>query len=172
MKKGNIKPVIVLLNLIVVLFLVLVITNSPKSNTHKFKLIGYSMYPGLNSGNRIKIDYDYYVKNSILKGDIVAIKFQTRDETLIKRVIALPGDKFEIKDNSIYLNGKPLVEPYVGDVQIDLEGVMLLEKQLERYDGHVPINSFIVLGDNRAASFDSTDFGVVDKEQIVGKVII
>ena len=171
MKKTNAKPIIVLLSLMLILFLILAIENFPKSNKHKLKLTGYSMYPSLNPGDKITVDHDYYLDNDILRGDIVAIKFKTRDEILIKRVIALPGDKFDIKDNSIYLNRELLLEPYLGDVQIDSEGMLLLESQLKRYEGYVPINSYIVLGDNRAVSFDSSDFGIIDEEQIVGKAI-
>ena len=171
MKKGNVTPIIVLLHLIAVLFLILVFLNFPESNTQKFKIVGYSMYPSLTAGGKIKVDYDYYIDNNILRGDVVAIKFKTRDEVLLKRVVALAGDKFEIKDDLIYLNDKILLEPYLGDVQIDAEKALILKAQLDAYNGYVPMNSFIVLGDNRAASFDSADFGIIDRKQIVGKVI-
>jgi len=157
MKKSNFKPIFILSVLIVVLFMVLLFLNV--FPIQKIRIIGYSMYPALESGENINIDYDY---DEISRGDIVAIKFKTRDEVLIKRVIALPQDKFEIKNNLIYLNGKLLNEPYAGDTSI-------LQKQLKAYDNYVPLNSYIVLGDNRQASFDSSDFGIVDKTQIIGK---
>ena len=134
-----------------------------------FRVIGYSMHPSLDPGQEINIDSEYYNHNEIARGDIVAVKFKTRDDFLIKRVIALPGDKLEIKDNHLYLNDKLLIEQYVSGAQINATMARVLKSQLESYNNYVPFNSYVVLGDNRETSFDSKDFGVVDRFQIVGK---
>ena len=77
----------------------------------------------------------------------------------IKRVIALPGETVEIKDGFVYINGKPLSEPYV------LDPPRYTMKQLE-----VPKGYCFVLGDNRDNSNDSHIWGPLPRDNIIGKV--
>lgn len=84
------------------------------------------------------------------------------NERLIKRVIGLPGDKVDIKEGFVYINDIKLDEPYAKGIteQKDLELPVT-----------VPENSLFVIGDNRAVSRDSRDFGCVDYDKIEGKAI-
>jgi signal peptidase I len=99
------------------------------------------------------------------RGEIVVFESLTSaDETLIKRVIGLPGDTVEIRNGAVYMNGLPLDEPYVyGQLS---ECIRVCE----------PItlapNSYFVMGDNRVVSLDSRSFGPVPAEKIVGKVLL
>lgn len=80
--------------------------------------------------------------------------------TLIKRVIALPGDRFHLIEGQIFINGVLLDEPYV-------QGVTQGEMDLV-----LPENNYLVLGDNRESSLDSRDatVGFVDGKDIHGTV--
>ena len=86
--------------------------------------------------------------------DIVVI--QTSQSKIIKRVIGLPGETIEYKDNKLYINDKEIEDPYPSQVTGDIE------KQI------IPNNTYYVLGDNRTDSVDSRILGPIDKDKILG----
>lgn len=87
------------------------------------------------------------------------------ETSFIKRVIGLPGDHVEVKDNVVYLNGQRLNEPYLdAGVQTTSEGGMFTDIVVP--DGYV-----YVLGDNRSNSGDSRRFGCVPIGKIEGKAV-
>ena len=84
----------------------------------------------------------------------------------IKRVIGLPGDHVEIKDNHVYINGSVYNEDYIPNTvktNMNLGGIC--------DDVVVPEGCVYVLGDNRTASIDSRKFGCVPVGKIEGKVV-
>jgi len=88
-----------------------------------------------------------------------SIGLRTPESDLIKRVIGLPGETVEIRNNSIYINGNPIDEPYlpVGLVMRD------------QGPWEVPDGRYFVMGDNRNSSNDSRVFGAIDRGRIVGR---
>lgn len=86
--------------------------------------------------------------------DIVVI--QTSQSKIIKRVIGLPGETIEYKDNKLYINDKEVADPYPSQVTSDIE------KQI------IPNNTYYVLGDNRTDSVDSRILGPISKDKILG----
>jgi signal peptidase I len=82
-------------------------------------------------------------------------------ETFVKRLIALPGDRWREQDGYIYLNGKRLDEPYVKPDRRDQETIP--EKT-------VPKGQYLMLGDNRASSCDSRRWGTVPRKNLIGPV--
>lgn len=104
---------------------------------------------------------------SIFINDILLkLHKQFRRNRLIKRVIAVPGDTVEIRDNILYVNGEPQNEPYA---RVDpLENTVLngeLEKTL------VLPGELFVMGDNRGQSLDSRSFGKIDMSWVEGKAV-
>lgn len=98
-------------------------------------------------------------------GDICA--FSYNNKTLIKRVIAGPGDYVNMNmEGTVFVNGKELSEPYISS------------KSLGFSDTDFPIqleeDQWFVLGDNRASSLDSrnSQIGLINSEQIIGRVIL
>jgi signal peptidase I len=128
------------------------------------KVQGNSMQPTLSSG-----DFALLLKTSsnIKTGDIIVLEKELTKEHLIKRVIASEGQKIEIEDNQVKLDGVLLTEDYL----IDYSGLedFTYGNGLIRYI--VPENHFFVLGDNRLNSQDSRQLGLVQKENILGKVV-
>ncbi|WP_338630490.1 signal peptidase I [Clostridium baratii] len=101
-----------------------------------------SMVPTLNPGNRI-IATRVYKPSNLKRGDIVIFKSDELKETLIKRLIGLPGDEIKFEGTSVYVNGEKIEEPYIKN-NMDFEG-----------EYKVPEGRYFFLGDNRSNSYDS-----------------
>ena len=114
------------------------------------KIPSESMYPTIKIGDRAMVTKIYNYSN-LKRGSVVVfesreIKDPTtgKDETLIKRLIGLPGDKIDVKeDNSVWVNGTKLDEPYVKNPGGKTGSFK------------VPAGSYFFMGDNRTSSFDS-----------------
>ena len=87
-------------------------------------------------------------------------------DSYIKRVIALPGDKVEIKDGNVYVNDEKLQEDYLAG------GVTTSAKVKGLDDFRVPQNCVFAMGDNRGHSTDCREFGCIPLEKIESKVAI
>lgn len=93
-------------------------------------------------------------------GDVVVFLYQEqpRERDFIKRVIAVPGQTVEVRDGHVYVDGRPLDEPY-----ISAPPNYAMPKAV------VPEGAVFVLGDNRNNSFDSHLFGMVDQSRLIGR---
>lgn len=122
------------------------------------KVDGQSMYSTLNNGDILilkKYDKTYD------RFDVVV--FNNGSDRLIKRIIALPGEKVEYKKNKLYINGKYIKEPFLKNNQKTYD-FNLEELGYKK----VPKNSYFVLGDNRTNSADSRVLGTIEKNRIQG----
>lgn len=121
------------------------------------QVLGQSMEPTLHSAQRVVIEKVTYRFHGPRRGDVVVIDSPEQSEMLIKRVVGLPGETFEVRNGQVYINGELLEENW--SVRQGGGG----------YGPRVvpPLHVF-VLGDNRAASNDSRTFGPVPIENIVG----
>ncbi|RDI45760.1 signal peptidase I [Falsibacillus pallidus] len=133
---------------------------------------GKSMMPTLQDGNRLivgKLDYDLKKPDRF---DIIVFH-ATETADYVKRVIGLPGDKVAYKNDTLYINGKPMKEPYLKQYKARVtQGNLTPDFTLEEITGEttVPKGKLFVLGDNRQVSEDSRVFGFVDQDKVVGKV--
>lgn len=84
--------------------------------------------------------------------------------SLIKRVIAVPGDNVEIKNGNVYINGERLYEEYLP------EDTVTNSVRLDNFK--VPEGYYFLVGDNREHSTDGRNFGVVPKEKIEGRAVL
>lgn len=122
------------------------------------QVVGSSMYPTLKSDEILILNK--VSKNKLKRFDIVVIKYNS--ETIIKRIIGLPGEKIEYIDNVLYVNGEIVDEPFEHE---DTNDFSLSEISSES----VPEDSYFVVGDNRGISMDSRIIGFIDKKDILGK---
>lgn len=128
-----------------------------------------SMLPTIRIDERIAIDTGFSPNKSLERGDVIA--FTYKNETLVKRCIAIPGDKFELKNGTVFINGKKQDEPYVKNEDEGNDDFFGFEDDEIVINGIVPEGKCIVLGDNRNNSMDSREFGYVDYKDISGKVM-
>lgn len=122
---------------------------------------GYSMEPNLSTDQRLMIEKVSYRVHAPRRGDIVVIDVDVSEVPLIKRVIGLPGEVIEIRDNRVHIDGELLEEPYLPDVV-----------QLDHGPVSIPAGHVFVMGDNRGASNDSRIFGPVPTSRIIGRAWI
>lgn len=120
-----------------------------------------SMIPTINIDDRIFVTriYNY---NNLKRGDIVVFYSEEFDESMIKRLIGLPGDVIDIQNGVVSVNGEELVEDYIGEQ--------------DTYTGHfeVPEGEYFFLGDNRKFSKDSRYWQdpYISQDKIEGKAQI
>jgi signal peptidase I len=129
------------------------------------KVEGTSMMPGLTDQERIFINkYTYKLgAGSIARLDLVVFHYPyDPSQSYIKRIIGLPGDKVQIDDGIVYVNGVPLDEPYVPAEYRD---------HVSLTNESVPPDHYFVLGDHRSSSNDSRVWGFVDRKEIYGKAV-
>ncbi len=120
---------------------------------------GNSMVPTLNNGDVMILNKFSYLVNDIERFDIVVVDYE--NEYIIKRVIGLPGDYVEYKNDILYVNGKKIKEVYDREYTEDFN---LNDLSIEK----IPNNYYLVLGDNRPISKDSRKIGLIDKKNIKG----
>lgn len=132
------------------------------------KVSGNSMVPTYHNGDYLITEKVSYRFRNPKHGEVVVLK-NPRDESqdFIKRVIAIPGDTLEIRNNTVYLNNQPLTEPYLPEGIPTPSGAFITEE--------IPIkvasNQYFVLGDNREHSSDSREWGPVTKEELIGRAL-
>jgi signal peptidase I len=129
---------------------------------------GTSMTPTLVDDQHLLIEKISYRFKDIERFDIVVFRpyYNEKNIFYVKRVIGLPGETVQIKDNTIFIDGKPLKENYSEDYYTD--GKMAMSEM------KLGDNDYFVLGDNRNDSKDSRNvtFGLVHKDEIDGLVMI
>ncbi len=122
---------------------------------------GISMLPRLVDQDRLFINKFVYHFTAIERGDVVVFRYpHDQTKSYIKRIIALPGDRLRIDRGQVYVNDKPLSEPYVPEEYRDTKSTDAMV---------VPPDEYFVLGDHRSIASDSRDFGPVKRELIYGK---
>jgi signal peptidase I len=118
-------------------------------------------------------------KKPIQRGHVVVFKYPEEPaRDFIKRVIGLPGETVEIKDKKVYIDGKPLDEPYVHFLEPPLspndpEYGMRVEGRGDSYGPRkVPEGQLFVMGDNRDNSKDSRYWGFLPEDQVKGRALM
>ena len=161
-------PLDLLLQLLVCVALVFGVVKPFVANS--YYIPSESMVPTLEVGDRVLVNKFIYRFEAPKRGDIVifkAVEGNTR-ETIIKRVIGLPGNKIELRHGKLFLNGQPQNEPYV----VNDPCVRGVPKTCSYGPVTVPKGRYFVMGDNRANSEDSRYFGPVPRSDIKGEAFL
>ncbi|MCL2757100.1 MAG: signal peptidase I [Coriobacteriia bacterium] len=137
-----------------------------------FEIPSGSMETTLLIGDKIMAEKVTYLFNPIERGEIVVFDDMTQpNRILVKRVIALAGDVVDLRDGRVYLNGKPLYEPYTRGMRSEERPVHFQDIPIS-YPFTVPEGYIWVMGDNRTISSDSRYFGPVPVDTVKGRVVM
>ncbi len=130
---------------------------------------GASMDPTLHDGERLMVNKAVYLVDQPERGDIVIIKDDVEGRHYVKRVVALPGDKVEVKDDELYVNDRLVKEPYLSDNRDQAQKLgMMLTGNIDPMI--IPEGKIYVMGDNRLVSKDSRNgLGLIEDDDIIGK---
>ncbi|HUE42319.1 MAG TPA: signal peptidase I [Candidatus Sulfotelmatobacter sp.] len=127
------------------------------------KVEGTSMAPLLSDQERIFINKFVYRFEPIHRLDVVVFWYPLdHSKSFIKRIIGLPGESVEIRQGTVYVNGRAIEEPYVPTQYEDLSDYGPVR---------VPKDSYFVMGDHRISSNDSRVFGPVASKFIYGRAV-
>lgn len=150
------------LKLILIVFVILFLMIYIVSVT---QVVGSSMSPTLSDGEVLILNKFNYRIFDVKRGDIISLDYEDT-KYLIKRIIGLPGETVEIKNNQLYINNTLYEEDYLPD---DLVYPDFSLNDL----GYsvIPDDMYLVLGDNREDSLDSREIGLIKKEEINGKIV-
>lgn len=137
---------------------------------------GISLSGLIEDNDTVKILFGFYNCNEIQREDIVAYKFSGNPELVIKIVKGLPGDRFDLKKSGsawqILINNE-IVKNFSGNpYQLSDGSYNLLNLYVKDYQGIIPPNAYLILGNLAQGSLDSSRFGLVDKRGVAGKVLV
>jgi signal peptidase I len=150
---GAVRELIETLLLTLVIFLLI------RFAMQNFRVEGFSMEPNLHDGEFLLVSKVEYMLHQPERGDVIVFRFPNQpSRDFIKRVIGLPGDRIEILNGQILLNGQPLDEIYPLNHGTYTYGPVT-----------AGTDEYFVLGDNRNNSSDSHSWGMLPTKNIIGK---
>lgn len=155
--------------LLLSLNMVLGITSDTILSTYFFqsyKISSGSMLPTYQLGDHFIVE-KFGSTAEVNRGEVIVFEFpEDVSKDFVKRVIGMPGDTFEIKEKSVYINGQLVEEPFVQHTKYTNEPIR---------DDFGPLSlgpdEYFVMGDNREASYDSRWWGPVKRDAILGRVM-
>lgn len=134
-------------------------------------IVGESMYPTLKDGEQVFINVAASYLNDIKRFDIVVVKHASDDDLWVKRVIGLPNETVEYKDNKLFINDLEVKEPF-----LDNTYRKRIEKEKGMFTADYPkhtlkADEYLLVGDNRVNSLDSRSesVGPFKRSQILAK---
>ena len=121
---------------------------------------GISMEPTYESDALKFVNRLAYVRRPPARGDVIAIRLAGPHVVYVKRVVGLPGERLEIAEGQLFINGVPLDEPYVRK-----------RRPWDVPEVTIETGEYYVIGDNRGMRATDHDFGRVEARRIVGRVL-
>jgi len=135
---------------------------------------GNSLYGLIEPGSTVKVYFGYYKCNEIKRGDIVAYNYSGDPNPIIKVVKGLPGDKLHLQEANgvwnILINGETVKNSKGEPYSLSASGSQMLSLYERDYKGVIPADAYLILGNLSSGSIDSTYFGLIGKNDILGKV--
>ena len=119
---------------------------------------GASMFPTLREGQFAIVFTQAYQFGAPKRGDVVVVS--TPNDLIVKRVVGLPGESLAIHSSNVYVDGQPLLEPY-----------LKCKGSWEVGPGRIGAGRYAVVGDNRSGSQANALLAVVDQNRILGKLV-
>lgn len=140
-------------------------------------LRGLFLEPNFHNGQPLKVDVGAYVHAAPRRGDVILFRGTPAGSpniNFIKRVIGLPGETVAVYGRTVYINGRPLTEPFrISPPDYKFPASCLQPGKAASWcSERIPKNHYFVLGDNRNNSEDSHIWKWLPRKDIIGKVIV
>lgn len=139
------------------------------------KISGNSMSPSYADGQVVKTDIrDFSLERfSTYLIDINSDDYSNSpyDVSIVKRLIGLPGEDIEYKDNSLYIDGTIVEDKFNFSNTADFNMELICDLTDDVECNKIPDDYYLVLGDNRSNSMDSDEIGLIHKSDIRGKLL-
>ncbi|WP_445259053.1 signal peptidase I [Nocardioides aurantiacus] len=148
--------------LLVLVLVALVLVASP-TLAEPMKVASDSMAPTYSAGDEVLVVKVGVRSHRPRRGDVVVLRAPGSGELVVKRVVALGGESVGIRDGVLVVRDRPIAESFVDHSRVDGTHFGPV---------HVPRHTVWVLGDARAGSRDSRQFGPVPQGAIIGRVLI
>ncbi|MBV9711623.1 MAG: signal peptidase I [Ktedonobacteraceae bacterium] len=133
-----------------------------------FDVDGHSMEPNLHDKERLMVDKWTYQFHPPARGDVIVFVAPPQPSLdYVKRIIGLPGDVITIHNTTVIVDGVTLHDTFISPAN---QGNPFANKRIENLV--VPPNNYFVLGDNRANSSDSRDWGFLPRKNIIGRAAL
>ena len=130
------------------------------------------MSPRIAPGQMIEVQQGPAECLGTLKhGDVVLFHSDSSRIPLIKAIRGLPGDRFAVSNGNIFINGAPATNSAGEPYQLSPPRAAMIALYVHDDHGIIPPDSFLVMGENPAGSIDSTRFGLVTRQAILGRLI-
>ena len=132
-------------------------------------ITGNSMETTLSNGDYVLINVLGFNIDKVDRFDIVVLNSEEAKTQIVKRVIGLPGEKVEYKDDILYINDQLVEEKFLDkNFMNEMKLVFNQSEFTNDFSCQLKDNEYFVLGDNRIESADSRNLGVFKKEDIIG----
>jgi len=140
----------------------------------EYEVRGTSLVPILSPGETVTAQLNYYDCNDIKRNNIALLKFSHREDPVIKIIKGIPGDKLELREINngfnILVNDKLLTTsdsvPYI----FKGKRATMISLYIKDYNSKIPENAYLLLGNKPSGTYDSTQFGLISKSNIIGKI--
>jgi signal peptidase I len=126
------------------------------------RIASESMMPTFRAGDVVLVARRAPAPSDLERGDLVLFRSPEDGSPTLKRLMGMPGDVLVVRDGRLFVNSRPVEEPYV-----DREAVDGYYSRTYR----VPPDTVFLLGDNRGNSIDSRDYGPVPMGALEGRVL-
>lgn len=164
-----------------------VVLVSRSSLADHYQVPSESMLPTVQVGDHVLVDKRAYgvrvpfttlhlTQGLPLRGDVIVLESPEDSRVLLKRVVALPGDRVQVKDGALWLDGKSTERSHAADSAVEVLSGQAHALDLSFGGGpdfgpeQVPPGKLLVMGDNRGNSHDGRAFGYVERDAVLGQV--
>jgi signal peptidase I len=132
---------------------------------------GTSMAPLIRPGDRLETLPPDCLPHNVGRGDVVVFASGADPRPLVKRIVAQPGDRIATTDGVLSVNGDPALTSLGRPYDLDPARLAMIALYERDYNGIIPVDTFLVMGEQPGGTADSSLFGLVNRADVQGVVV-
>ena len=145
---------------------------TPACETRGIRVEGNSMSPRIHDGNEIKVRLNAPVcAEPMRRGMVLLLSTNSHRLPLIKALRGLPSDTFAVKNGQIVINGHVAKNSEGVAYQLSGPRAAMIDLYVQEFHGRIPPDMYLVMGEDPHGTIDSSRFGLIERAQILGKVV-